>query len=480
MRLAVGADTIELPDGMDQAAIKNVLIKSVQAGTIKPTSDITDSLGLTVSPTVDVAHGKMPTDIPLSDVPVQALSNLGSSAWNTAKNVVSPLVHPVQTMESVSRTARGAIDYASQGFSPENRPQAEAVGKFFSDRYGGYENLKRTAAQDPVGLLMDASTVLTGGGGLLSGVSDAASMAGKVGGILSKAGEAINPVMLPFKTGAAVANKVAGSSLPASLYISSLKPSTALSAEERIKRVTTGLNERIPVTEKGMAQLEEGISGLNRDITHGIANSTIQGRTISKAKLVDELDKLETFYTDHYADPTPYVSAVQRLKNGLIASKPNDIPLAQAQSIKQSIYGEIKTAYDSAKKVGSSNAATGAVQGRKVLARNIKDEIVKIVPEVADLNARESAMIGLNESVERAIGRISNWDLLGLAAPVVGAAAGTTPVTKIATTLAYRILGNPAVKSKLAIALSKQRSVPPMAGAIPLALRAEQLLGPTQ
>lgn len=419
------------------------------------------------------------SDIPLSDVPGQALSNLGTSSWNTAKNVVASFLHPVQTMENISKTARGAIDYAAPGFSPENRPQAEAVGKFFADRYGGYENLKRTAATDPVGLLMDASTVLTGGGGILSGVSDAVSTAGKIGGMLSKVGEAINPVMIPFKAGAAASNKIAASKLPADLYTSALKPSTALTAEERVKRVMTGLNERIPVTEKGLAQLEEGISGLNRDITQTVVHSTMQGKGIVKAKLVDELDKLQSFYNENYADPTPYVTAIEKLKKGFIASKPDVIPLGQAQSIKQTIYGEISTAYDAAKKIGASNTATGSVMGRKNLARSIKDEIVRIVPEVADLNARESAMIALNESVERAVGRISNWDLLGLAAPVVGAAAGTTPVAKIATTLAYRIVGNPAVKSKLAIALSKQRTVPPMAGKIPLAARGANLLGPT-
>jgi hypothetical protein len=65
---------------------------------------------------------------------------------------------------------------------------ASGVADFFANRYGGVENLKRTIAEDPVGFLSDASTVLTGGGTL---AAKGAAMAGKLGGTAGKIAGAV-------------------------------------------------------------------------------------------------------------------------------------------------------------------------------------------------------------------------------------------------------------------------------------------------
>lgn len=402
-----------------------------------------------------------------SDVPGEALSNVIPSAGKFASGAIQPLLHPVKTMEGISRVARGAL-----GINKEEQQTWDATKQFFVDRYGSEEALKKTIATDPVGFAADVSTILTAGGSL---AGKAPGLLGKVGTGLSTAGEWTNPATIPLKAGAAVANKVASSSIPTNLYTSALKPSTALTAEERIKRVKTALREQIPVSEYGLQKLEEGISDLNRDVSHIVVDATMSGKYINKKSLMDKLDGLNEYYATNYLDPRPYMTAVEKAKEGLNL-KPDRIPLGQAQSIKQTIYSEIKNAYDSAKKVGAEQEATGFVTARKNLAFNIKQELENVVPEIKNLNARESAMISLNESIEKAVGRISNWDLLGLAAPVVGAAGGATPISKVSVTLLYRILGNPTVKSNLAIALSKTRKVSPMAGAIPLATRGANLL----
>jgi hypothetical protein len=403
-----------------------------------------------------------------TDVPGEAISNILPSTGRLIKGVVEPVLHPVKTLEGISRMARGGL-----GISSEEAPAWEATKQFFVNRYGSEDALKKTIATDPMGFAADISTILSGGGALAARTP---GTIGKIGAAVRGIGETINPITAPIKAGVGVLNKVAEGNTASNLYQSALKPSTALSVEERLKRVKTGLDERIPVSEKGMAQLEEGIQGLNRDVSQIIATAANQNKTISKAKLTDELDKLQNFYIENYADPRPYVGAIDRVKNGMVLSKPNDIPIIQAQSVKQSIYKEIKDAYDAAKKAGPTPNLAGGVAARKNLARAIKQEIEGIVPEVKDLNARESAMIGLDSSIERAVSRISNWDVLGLAAPVVGAAAGVSPTSKIATTLAYRVIGSPYMKSRLAIALSKKRTAPESIGPASQALRATDLL----
>lgn len=81
---------------------------------------------------------------------------------------------------------------------------AKAVGDVFSERYGGGDALKRTAVTDPVGLLGDASAVLTGGG-------SAARRLGAVapGRALTAAGAALDPLAMTYRA-ASAAPKVWG------------------------------------------------------------------------------------------------------------------------------------------------------------------------------------------------------------------------------------------------------------------------------
>jgi len=44
------------------------------------------------------------------------------------------------------------------------RALGKGVYKMVSDRYGGWENIKKTVSEDPVGFASDVSAILTGGG----------------------------------------------------------------------------------------------------------------------------------------------------------------------------------------------------------------------------------------------------------------------------------------------------------------------------
>ena len=66
---------------------------------------------------------------------------------------------------------------------------ADAMGQFVKDRFGGVENIKKTIAEDPVGLLGDVAGLLTGGG---MAAAKGAGLAGKAGKI-SKIGKSSWP-----------------------------------------------------------------------------------------------------------------------------------------------------------------------------------------------------------------------------------------------------------------------------------------------
>lgn len=136
-----------------------------------------------------------------SDVPMQAFSNIPSSAAQFAQDMATPFMEPVETAKALGNVGLGAIQKLIPG-EQSSEKYADMVGQFIEDRYGSEDAFKNTIAKDPVGVLADFSTVLTGGGAL---AARAPGMAGKAGNIAKSAGLSIDPVNIAAK-GASIAN----------------------------------------------------------------------------------------------------------------------------------------------------------------------------------------------------------------------------------------------------------------------------------
>lgn len=134
---------------------------------------------------------------PLSwgEVGSQALENIPASAGKFATDIGTALWNPLDTLGSVGDVALGAVFKAVPGAQPEEK-LADKIGKFYSDRYGSMEGFKQALAKDPVGILGDFATVLTGGG---AAVARAPGMAGRIGKVAAATGRAIDPLSLAAK-----------------------------------------------------------------------------------------------------------------------------------------------------------------------------------------------------------------------------------------------------------------------------------------
>lgn len=130
----------------------------------------------------------------------QALQNFPSSALNLVKNIVQPVLHPIQTAENLYHLGAGIVEKFTPG-TQADEATANAVGKYFADRYGGLENVKKTIATDPAGFMADASVVLGGGGAALK----ATGVLNKAANVANQAGHIANPITL----GLSAANKTA-------------------------------------------------------------------------------------------------------------------------------------------------------------------------------------------------------------------------------------------------------------------------------
>lgn len=146
------------------------------------------------------------------------LGNLAQSGGNFLGGIASAVTHPIDTLSNVANLGAGALEQGAQGLfnatglnkyqkgGPINTPESQMagnVGQFYKDRYGGLSNIEHTLYTDPVGAAADASTVLGGAGGLLGKVGEVGDLSGvsRAGELLSKAGEATNPVNVAVKGG---------------------------------------------------------------------------------------------------------------------------------------------------------------------------------------------------------------------------------------------------------------------------------------
>jgi hypothetical protein len=143
-----------------------------------------------------------------SDVPGEALRNLPASAGNFVNALVQPILHPIDTGKALVALGDAVGSKISRPGNllrvgdPEPTPEqlqaraqreapADAVGQFFSDRYGSIEGLKNTLATDPVGAASDAATVLSLGSMLPIKGAQTLRTAGAAIDPLTQAGRAV-------------------------------------------------------------------------------------------------------------------------------------------------------------------------------------------------------------------------------------------------------------------------------------------------
>lgn len=127
------------------------------------------------------------------------------SAIQYGKDIVQPFLNPIQTAKDLGTLGKGIYQLATPGEQPEEKV-AKAVGQYFVDRYGSLEAVKESFAKDPVGVLGDASLILTGGTAL------AAKTAGKTSKLtkaLKIAADYTDPIVGGVKTTSKVGSAVA-------------------------------------------------------------------------------------------------------------------------------------------------------------------------------------------------------------------------------------------------------------------------------
>lgn len=140
---------------------------------------------------------KNPAKQPLdwSNVPFEAAQNLWPSAKRFGSSIYQAVTNPTETATNLGRLSMGIASKIAPGSLAEKQygPYADAAWAEIVNRYGGWENLKHTIAEDPVGFAADISTIAAP----FESLATVPGKVGKVGEIMGTVSKAANPLTLP-------------------------------------------------------------------------------------------------------------------------------------------------------------------------------------------------------------------------------------------------------------------------------------------
>lgn len=225
------------------------------------------------------------------EVPGAAVTNLPASAKRFASGLYEAVTSPVQTLKAAADVAAGALQNvlpekvtafinqfdANPEASKRAVEMANAVGGLYKERYGTYEGVKRTLAEDPVGAAADLSTLLTGGAAATTRVAPNVSSA------LKTAAVATNPLSVVTKPAQAVLaakEKILPSAILKEKEMNAVRDATLRAAQGEGYVATPGsvsptganvLSERMA----GKTHLEQLASVQNQIVTDKLARRAV-------------------------------------------------------------------------------------------------------------------------------------------------------------------------------------------------------------
>lgn len=145
--------------------------------------------------------------------------NLPSSTIKAGGEIVDAVMNPIETGHTLLKLMQGSFhlilpDEIQQKFDPEGKTaesqaMAQAVGKYFVDKYSSEDSIKHVVATDPASVLMDIATVLSGGGAVLTKTGQLTSLAkvSSVGNALQKTAKYTDPIVAPIAVGGEAVKK---------------------------------------------------------------------------------------------------------------------------------------------------------------------------------------------------------------------------------------------------------------------------------
>lgn len=358
------------------------------------------------------------------------LGNVVKSGGNFLGGLATAVTHPVQTLKTVGSLALGAGDNLLEGIglsSGDNRfnKMADMVGHEYVDRYGGWSNIKNTAYNDPVGVLADLATVLSGGAGVATKVGKVAQIggtAGKVaelgkvaeagkiaeagnmarfgskaselGSFLNKSASFVDPLQLTLKG----ASKVAPiAKIPAKFAVNTIGVTTGKGAEtfnQIWEAAKSGRNTAVKAM-RGGANEESLIKSLDdaNEALRGIANEEWTKLGLDDMKHSLDISPIDRKVTSELASRNVKIE-----RNGVLNFEDSTISDIADQRKIQEIYNDVKG--------WGSRAGNRTPRGVDTLKQRISN---KYNPKV-DSGSVKSFVAGIKKETRKVLSQVDGYD----------------------------------------------------------------------
>jgi hypothetical protein len=235
------------------------------------------------------------------------------------------------------------------------------------------------------------------------------------------------------------------------LFESTVRPSTTLRPEARKRIIKTALDESIVPTKAGLEKTKGLITKYTNKVDDLIEEGMKRGgakATIKTDDVLTRLDDVKAYFDDDLLGENP-IGDIDKIAQKLKDKFPETMNVRDAQRVKRTLQKELKDAF--------GEHSTAKKEAAKQISRGIREELENVFPEIAELNQKSRGLIELDKELERAVGRLSNRNLFGLTTKIFTAAGVSkeAPGAGLILALSESVLGNPRVKARTAIALSK-------------------------
>lgn len=246
------------------------------------------------------------------------------------------------------------------------------------------------------------------------------------------------------------------------LYQSALKPTKAVLRDVRTPPgagpdaarqtlVDTGLREGIPVSPRGQQKAGNLIDSLNTEVEARLKSAADRGATLDPAGVEQAIREVAADFTEQI-NAQPEIAAVETVRQNFRTNPrvqqpieptptqqqravadmragrepraveaeqaPGPIPILTGQRMKSNTYRGLRGKY--------GRELSGTIEAEKAGARNLRQQIEgQAGADVGELNAREGAVIPLEEAIADAMRRRGNYGIFGLT-PVVASIPAIT------------------------------------------------------
>lgn len=402
---------------------------------------------------------------------MRMLRNVPKSGMDALKSIWSAVTDIPGVVQGTANVARGLVEKLTPGVQ-EHELYADLVFNLMKDRYGGWDEIKRTLETDPVGFMQD-----------LSGSMGVIGKLPKLGAI-GKASQVLDPlniaasaaVKVPVAAGEKVAQKLGlqgAAEIPERLYQAAGKFSTTLDEFEpglRRRMAQTAMKERILPTPKGLDKLNDKIAGLGNQLQAAIDKADAGNRRVPvddlKQPLLDARLEIErNFSPDNISEIKAIDRRLEQLDAQITAKGRDSLSVNEAQKYKRQAYDLINW--------GKAKITAAKDRALRLEARGAMKGVEGAVPEAKDINQQLARLLELREpsgkpGLARAAARVSNRNLLNPFALGPAAAAGFADVMAGGSGISGAMLGgllanatqSPALQAALATSLYHARENP--------------------